>query len=106
MIIKIIKPVLSGGSRSVEVRRDVEIQHANSVQRTLSTRVWGDNCSSYYVDRSTGWNGAISPYGAASLWSQIAFLDKSAWIYKVRHSWEKYPTYCEFYGELFIILRL
>jgi hypothetical protein len=101
-----MKPVLLGGSRSVEVRRDVEIQHANSVQRTLSTRVWGDNCSSYYVDRSTGWNGAISPYGAASLWSQIAFLDKSAWIYKVRHIWEDYFTYGGICEEFLIILTL
>ena len=61
LTLKLIAPILKGNVRTVEVKKDVEIEWANQVQKELKNTVFmSGGCHSWYFTEN-GWNSTVYP---------------------------------------------
>ncbi|PMD52338.1 4-hydroxyacetophenone monooxygenase [Hyaloscypha bicolor E] len=82
LIVKAVKPVLERHAIEVEVKSEAEQKWVNDVQTALKSRVYADNCATYYVDQKTGWNFTNYPWSFVHLWWSNKFPDMRDWSYR------------------------
>ena len=47
--LRVIKPILDGNAKTLELRREAEERYVSRVQDDLAKTVWNSGCSSWYV---------------------------------------------------------
>ncbi|KAM7205830.1 hypothetical protein V8F33_000660 [Rhypophila sp. PSN 637] len=84
--LRIIKPVLDGKARSVNIRPEAEQRYSNGIQHALKNTVFSSGCGSWYV-RSTHegkeWNAMTYPWSQGYYWYENLFPNRKDWEYQV-----------------------
>ena len=61
LTLKMVAPILKGNVRTVEVKKEAEIEYTNEIQRDLQKTVFmGGGCKSWYSN-GEGWNSIVYP---------------------------------------------
>ncbi|KKY28451.1 putative monooxygenase [Phaeomoniella chlamydospora] len=82
LALRLLKPVLDGKAKTVEVRKEAEERWSDQIQDALQNRVWTrGGCTSWYVEDSK-WVSTMYPYSQADLWKRCMFPKWSDWEYR------------------------
>ncbi|KIJ37770.1 hypothetical protein M422DRAFT_211111 [Sphaerobolus stellatus SS14] len=78
LIIGMMKPLICGEAKEIEVRQDVETKWSATIQEASRRRVWYSGCTSWYI-REDGWNGTVYPWSQLYCWWFNLFPRWSDW---------------------------
>lgn len=76
--LKFIKLVLNGEARTVDVKKEAEINYTKEMQEALKNTVWQSGCSSWYQTKD-GWNSTVYPFTQIDFWRRCTFPKYSDW---------------------------
>lgn len=81
--LRVLRPVITGNAKYVEIKADAELAYAYKIQEDLRKTVWNSGCQSWYIkkndqDRST-WNAMSYPYSQAHFWYRSLLPNWKDW---------------------------
>ncbi|PYH93091.1 monooxygenase [Aspergillus ellipticus CBS 707.79] len=87
LILRAIKPVLSGRAESVEISDASDRKFHTDILVALEKTVFSGGCSSWYIDSQTGRNWFIYPWSSFGMWYSTHVEGMEDWVYRTE---EKY----------------
>ncbi|EPE26980.1 FAD/NAD(P)-binding protein [Glarea lozoyensis ATCC 20868] len=79
LILKIMKPIIKGKSRTVEVKKEAVVKWTADIQNALCGTVFS-GCKSWYSNER-GWNSVIYPRSQIDFWYRCKFPIYEDWTY-------------------------
>ncbi|KAM7184246.1 hypothetical protein V8F20_012294 [Naviculisporaceae sp. PSN 640] len=90
--LRIIKPVLDGKAKSVNIRREAEKRYSDKIQHALQNTVFSSGCASWYVRSAQGgkeWNAMTYPWSQGYYWYENLFPVWRDWEYDAADNLKK-----------------
>ncbi|KAK4862969.1 hypothetical protein LT330_010680 [Penicillium expansum] len=83
LVIRVIKDVVNGHTRSVEIRPSSERSFHEHILKALDKTVYTDKCGSWYIDQKTGKNWFIYPWDSFTMWYSTHMDGMEDWVYEL-----------------------
>ncbi|KAJ5701169.1 monooxygenase [Penicillium malachiteum] len=83
LVIRVIKDVVNGHTRSVEIRPSSEKSFHEHILKALDKTVYTDKCGSWYIDQKTGKNWFIYPWDSFTMWYSTHMDGMEDWVYEL-----------------------
>jgi hypothetical protein len=61
LILKFVKPILNGEVKTVEIKKEAELEWARDTQSALKKRVWNTGGCVNWYQTDEGWNSTVYP---------------------------------------------
>ncbi|KAM3413971.1 hypothetical protein BST61_g10638 [Cercospora zeina] len=77
--LRMLQPILSGRSKTINLKSEAEHSYVSAMQAALAKRVWSTGCSSWYVSENK-WNAMVYPWTQAHYWFRSVFPVWQDWV--------------------------
>ncbi|KAH8883255.1 FAD/NAD(P)-binding domain-containing protein [Thozetella sp. PMI_491] len=81
LVIKLVRPILQGRVKEIEVTHEAERVWCNTIQGALRKTVLAQSCSSQLFNPKTAWNFFSYPFSSVDFWFISKFPVLSHWVY-------------------------